>query len=355
EDGVLHVRSGPDSKNTFSISKDEILARGATSLNEIDNSRRPDSTPPPDFREGASGVNESEHSIPKSDTPEVPEHLPDSTEFYPTGFSGWFGPVFQPVPGHSYITIQEEFDAIPAVCYLANLHRRLVYFLDDGAALVHYRSLLSGIVNHKIYYPEVAKDPSAVENAAKSFISQPPPTILLLSVNTKNLPPALTNMFIDCVVHRGSLSHALKHYKKMTCSSGYVIMTTAQRDKQLEKGPMKIESAPRSELFRAQGTGSLLESLRDTTKSVLLSKKKLVQQMYRARVIHYGKIPRRVVSAEQVAEKANTYAARILLHGSIEDGNETLKPIGGRPSVSKSIVSSFDLQPAVELGLLSVN
>ncbi|KAG8729712.1 hypothetical protein FRC10_003500, partial [Ceratobasidium sp. 414] len=281
EEGVLHVRYEGSSKSTFSATKDEILARGATSLNELNSSRRSDPIPPPDFWEGASGAHKSEHRTPKPVTPEVPEHLPGSAAGYWENVNMSPTPTFEPVPGHNYIAIREQFDAIPLICFLAGVHGRLVCFLDDESALVHYRSLLSAIVSHKIYYPGVVKDPNAVEDAAKSFISQSAPAMLLLSINTKNLPPALANTFVDCAVHWGSLHQALKHHKKMTYSSAYVILTAAHRDKRLEKGPMQIESHPSSELFLSQDEGSLLAPLRDITKSVLLSKRKLVQQMYR--------------------------------------------------------------------------
>jgi hypothetical protein len=60
------------------------------------------------------------------------------------------------------------------------------------------------------------------------------------------------------------------------------------------------------------------------------------------------------MSAESVAHSANTYSARVLLRGDPKDGNKTVKPVGGRISIPARAVKSFDLQPAVDKGLLSV-
>ncbi|KAG8714350.1 hypothetical protein FRC08_012052 [Ceratobasidium sp. 394] len=286
EDGILHVRSGPNSKNPFSTPRDEMLSRGATSLNELGHSGRSNFIPPPDSWSGASYANMSEHSTPKPDTPELPDYILGSAVGYHTLPTH----AFESVPGLRYITIEEEFDAIPLICFLANFHGRLVWFLDDGAAMVHYCSLLSSIVSHKIYYPKMTKDPDEVENSARNFISQSSPAILLMLANKKNHSSVLTGTFIECAVYWGPqlpLSQAMKHYKKMKCGSAYIIMTTARRDQQLEKGPMEIEIHLSSEFFCSQDKNSLLGPMRGSTKSVLLSKNRLVQQMYRCRIIFF--------------------------------------------------------------------
>jgi hypothetical protein len=52
-------------------------------------------------------------------------------------------PGFDAVPGHTYIALKEDFDIIPTICFLANVHERVVCFLDDAGALVHYNNLVS--------------------------------------------------------------------------------------------------------------------------------------------------------------------------------------------------------------------
>jgi hypothetical protein len=76
--------------------------------------------------------------------------------------------------------------------------------------------------------------------------------------------------------------------------------------------------------------------------------------MLQCRVFWFGRIPRKFTSAEQAARSANIYSARVLLRGSVEDGNETIKPVGERLAIASKVVELFDLQPAVEQGLLSV-
>jgi hypothetical protein len=60
------------------------------------------------------------------------------------------------------------------------------------------------------------------------------------------------------------------------------------------------------------------------------------------------------MSAEKVAHNANTYSARVLLRGDLKDGKKTLKPAGERLSVHSDSVKLYELQPAVDRGLLSV-
>ncbi|KAG9118475.1 hypothetical protein FRC07_007004 [Ceratobasidium sp. 392] len=364
DDGVLHVQLAPGSINTLSAPKDEVLPYGAVSLNENANSQPVKSIPTSSVQDHAP-VHESTSSITNDNADTVSEPIsanfptdltkddrPASVDAAPVG-------EFVFIPQHSYIAIEEEFDAIPLICFLANAHSKLVCFLDDESALTHYRTLLGQIVSHAIYYPAIAKEPSAVEDAASNFMAQPVPSILLLSITTKKLPLALKNLPSGGIVHWGQhlpfrqASPATRHHRQISCSYTYIITTMTQRNGRLENGPIEFESHPNSEMLLSQNGNSMLAYMRNKTKSVLASNEKLVQSMYRSRAYWLARTPRRVMSAEKVAQNVNIYAARILLRGSIEDGNKTVKPIGGRPSVGAKFISKFELEPAVELGLLS--
>ncbi|KAG9121718.1 hypothetical protein FRC07_002229, partial [Ceratobasidium sp. 392] len=168
--------SAPGSISTLSAPKDEVLPHDTVSLNENGNSQDFKSTPISDVQDNAS-AHRRNSSVPKDNTHTNFEHVSvnfstglteddraASADVTPAG-------TLDLIPKHSYITIEEEFDAIPLICFLAIAHGRLICFLDDESALTHYRTLLNSIVSHAIYYLVVAKEPSAVEDAASGFMT----------------------------------------------------------------------------------------------------------------------------------------------------------------------------------------
>ncbi|KAG8725169.1 hypothetical protein FRC09_006792 [Ceratobasidium sp. 395] len=337
ENGVLHVQSSSLGGSDFA-QMSNASPHGTVSLNENPNSDHPTPTLTQSVR-NEPPANQAKHSLANLDNIPWTPRSTNSTEDNHSALNELFhitndtlspAPTFKPAPGHKYIAIVEEFDAIPLICFLANVHGRLVCFLDGDLALNNYRTLLDHIVEHQIYYPSIPKDDNATEEAALSFMSCSTPSILLLYLSTKKPP-----------------------YVKMNCPHTYIIMTTAQRNSRLEHGSIEFDSHPDSEVLITQGEGSVLASLRNETKAVLASNEKLVKAMYRSRAFCLAKVPRHVMSAEKLAQNANIFAARILLRGSLDDGNNTFKPIADRPSVKAKFIRKFELESAVELGLLT--
>lgn len=69
---------------------------------------------------------------------------------------------------------------------------------------------------------------------------------------------------------------------------------------------------------------------------------------------HFAKVPRKVLSAEEVARRVNAFSAKVLLLGNPEDGSAMIPPVGERLSISSKVIKKFDLQAAVEAGLWNV-
>jgi hypothetical protein len=67
-----------------------------------------------------------------------------------------------------------------------------------------------------------------------------------------------------------------------------------------------------------------------------------------------GVASRTAISAEEVALRVNQYAARVLLRGNPEDGSKNFPPVFKRLLTSRKAVKDFELQSAVDAGLLSV-
>ncbi|QRV90424.1 hypothetical protein RhiJN_18442 [Ceratobasidium sp. AG-Ba] len=216
--------------------------------------------------------------------------------------------VFEPVLGYHYIAIEEEFDAIPLICFLVRHHGRALCFMDDDAMLVHHKSLLNQLIEHEIYYPAVFKNDEAMSTAVEGFLSHPGKAIFLATSHAKKLPLRI-------------------------CAG--------------------VETPP-TYFLQFGDKHSLLADMRAKLESVLVSNKGLVEKLYNARLYSMGRIPRRALDAETLVQRLNNYSAKFLLHGDADDGNETFKPIGDRPAVSRKQIEKFGLQPVVELGLLSV-
>lgn len=60
------------------------------------------------------------------------------------------------------------------------------------------------------------------------------------------------------------------------------------------------------------------------------------------------------MSAEEVARRANAFSAKVLLRGNQEDGSTTFQPMGERLTTSSRYIRRFELNAAVEAGLLNV-
>ncbi|KAG8719352.1 hypothetical protein FRC09_011240 [Ceratobasidium sp. 395] len=294
ENGVLHVQFSSLGGSNFA-QMGNASPHGAVSLNENLNSDHPTPTLNPGVRDEPP-ANQANHSIAKLDNIPWTPRTTNSTEDNHSVLNGLFhntndtlspASTFKPVRGHKYIAIEEEFDAIPLICFLANVHGRLVCFLSGDSTLKHYCTLLGQIIEHQIYYPRIPKDDKATEDAALSFMSHSTPSILLLYLSTKQLPVCLKNLPDGSIVHWTQhlpMPQATKHYKQMKCAHTYIIMTTTQRNNRLELyGSIEFDSHPDSEMLITQGEDSVLACLRNGTKAVLASDEKLVKAIYRVR------------------------------------------------------------------------
>ncbi|CAE6459171.1 unnamed protein product [Rhizoctonia solani] len=128
------------------------------------------------------------------------------------------------------------------------------------------------------------------------------------------------------------------------------MMTTQQGS---IKSSHDIRSHPSAAILLDRSENSIIATARNKTRSALLSTKGIVDSLYGSRLYVLG-FGSRKKGAEETARRVNQYAARALLHGEPEDGSEIFPPVAGRPTASKKLVEKFDLQAAVDAGLLKV-
>ncbi|CUA67194.1 Target of rapamycin homolog [Rhizoctonia solani] len=236
-------------------------------------------------------------------------------------------PEFQLVTGHTYFSLEEDFDAIPLICFISSKYDKVICFLEGHGALRHYQRLFAQITGRHVITPTVSNNQAneAIEEAVARFLSATPPTILLLAYTTTNLPSALTTGSIDCCLYWG-LNSPLKQAKKnrslINCATTIIIIIPLQ----LGGIPTSsdLRKHPSSTIPQDYSENSMLAPMRNKTMLVLMSDKGVVRELYINRVYGVGAIPRQSLSAEDAARRANQYAARVLLHGDSADGTDIL-------------------------------
>ncbi|CCO36701.1 hypothetical protein BN14_10844 [Rhizoctonia solani AG-1 IB] len=273
---------------------------------------------------------------------------------------------FKITPGNTYLAVDDEFDAIPLMCFLAGTcgpdSRRAVFFIDTSGCQLHYQKLISRITEWTVFAPAIAETFQSTEDAALKFSRFPGPAILLLPFKIQTPPSVLTNVLLGCCVYWGStlggfvpLLQAKRHATALKCSSTSIIMTTAQRDKIL---PILYNSNfrvhPSSADLLHRDASSWLSEPRKTTKLVLSTEPELVKELYETHLRFFARTSRGQLGAEEIANRINKYTANVLLAGNPEDGSKRHPPISSRLLTPLSIVSDFDLQAAVDVGKLHV-
>ncbi|KAF8596821.1 hypothetical protein BDV93DRAFT_527828 [Ceratobasidium sp. AG-I] len=267
-------------------------------------------------------------------------------------------PAFETVPGLTYFALEEEFDAIPLMSFIAETHGKTIFFLEEPESLVHYRELFGYIISHTVIAPNVSMHRTqAIEGAVQEFASQQSPAVLLLPRSLQDLPETLKNISIDYTVYWGfnlPFEQPENHCTRLASFSTSMIGTVAQRDNLTDRNIMTLSEHPSMPLLRLQGDGELLAPTRKRAHLAVSMKNTAVKKLYISAICFFARPARRLVSAEEAVQRANEYAAKVLLRGSLEDGSAVFKPVGERPFVSPNIVKRFLLQPAVEAGLLTI-
>ncbi|CAE6519637.1 unnamed protein product [Rhizoctonia solani] len=262
-------------------------------------------------------------------------------------------PEFQLVTGHTYFALEEDFDAIPLICFISSKYDKVICFLEGHGALRHYQRLFAQITGRHVITPTVSNNQAneAIEEAVARLLSATPPTILLLAYTTTNLPSALTTGSIDCCLYWGLNSPlkqgtAKKNRSLINCATTIIITIPLQ----LGGIPTSsdLRKHPSSTIPQDYSENSVLAPMRNKTMLVLMSDKGVVRELYINRVYGVGAIPRQSLSAEDAARRANQYAARVLLHGDSADASELFPPLDARPPAPRVAVEKFKLQPAVD-------
>ncbi|CAE6449647.1 unnamed protein product [Rhizoctonia solani] len=100
----------------------------------------------------------------------------------------------------TYFALDEEFDALPLVCFLTNQSRKVLLFLEGGL-MRSYMKLFREVINYELIAPNPKSKSIPLEIAVNRFISHEVPAILLLDHATETLPPSLQQISFGCSVY----------------------------------------------------------------------------------------------------------------------------------------------------------
>ncbi|CAE6410100.1 unnamed protein product [Rhizoctonia solani] len=258
--------------------------------------------------------------------------------------------------GHNYFALEEDFDSIPLVWFLSTWSDKTVLFLE-GVMLKKYRKLFRHFLSQKLVTVRPDESPASMARKTLEFMTCASSAILLISHSCDELPTALRQRPIGCCIYWAQDLHikqAKKHQSQITCPSVNIIMPNSRRDRHLF-GLSGFKEHPQASVVLDRSSDSLLETRRRALLPVLMSQEKAVQGLYSMCIVALkGEKNRQKRSSQDAVTLANCYAAKVLLYGSQEDGSTVFPPIRGRPSVTLDIVRIFQLQPAVDAGLLFV-
>ncbi|KAF8723185.1 hypothetical protein RHS02_08670, partial [Rhizoctonia solani] len=271
---------------------------------------------------------------------------------------------FKPMLGNTYFAVEEEFDAIPLMCFLAEMcgsgSKKVILFLDISGCHFQYQKLIALITQWTVFVADRPETIQSTEDAASRFIKSQGSAVLLLPFKIQTPPSSLGNVHLDHCIYWGStldgfvpLAQAKRHSASLRCSSTSIIMTVAQRD--------KINSILNKSNFRAHPSSAdlmhredsiWLSDSRKATKSILSSDRELVTELYEGHLKTLARTSSGVLGAQEIASRINKFTASVLLSGSVEDGSNKHPPIAPRLVTSVAIVSKYNLQAAVEAGML---
>ncbi|CAE6479750.1 unnamed protein product [Rhizoctonia solani] len=269
---------------------------------------------------------------------------------------------FESTPGETYFALDEEFDAIPLICFLATTCapslRKVVLFVNFTGCRSQYRTLIERITDWRVFAFENEENGPSNKEVMSDFVQSREPAILILHIRVRTLSP-LENVSLGYCIYWGStlstnggtapFVKAKRHQTALKCESTSIITTTAQASKKSE-GFSSREHPNCADLLEGRDS-SWLSDMRTTVRLVLSGDPQVAKSLYENHLKAIGKNCSHL-EAEEIAGRINKFTANVLLMGEAEDGSKKYPPIAGRPTTPSSIVDELNLQAAVDAGLL---
>ncbi|KAH7308724.1 hypothetical protein B0J17DRAFT_688588 [Rhizoctonia solani] len=272
---------------------------------------------------------------------------------------------FKTTPGFTYFMIDEEFEAIPLMCFLATTCvtiKKAVLFFRIAGCQTQYKRLIERITGWRVFVRESTESEQPSEEGVSNFVQFSEPAILLLNFRTRVLPSALHNVPLGFCVHWASTlggqttPRQVKRHQDCLMSQSTSIILTSERATRSATAlaDCDFKEHPSSVDLLYQYDSPWLSDMRAAIRSVLSGDLKFVQELYEAHLRNLRKNSS-TLSTEEIASRINKFTANVLLRGEVEDGSTKYPPIAGRLATPASIIEELNLQFAVDAGMLYVS
>ncbi|KAH7325380.1 hypothetical protein B0J17DRAFT_232169 [Rhizoctonia solani] len=265
-------------------------------------------------------------------------------------------------PGRYYIVLEEEFDVLPLIAIYASVCRKMLCCMPFIESSQSWRTLLSAISpNHEVL--EVTSQSSGWSPSTAQYISSVKPTLLIQSFEFWQTYQTISSIS-DSFLVWGFLNigeEQLRRIKDAILSTRHTcaILTSQEYGRTNFKtylNSLGFMEHPKSTSFNKFFATSLLARFRTIVQGVLRDHKFFsnIESLYKAFIGFYLYPPSDDImwSKTRVAQLANSFAAKILLHGREEDGSSRFKPDGLVLPVDNESSDKFGPKRTFQLGLV---
>ncbi|CUA71107.1 Lysosomal-trafficking regulator [Rhizoctonia solani] len=246
---------------------------------------------------------------------------------------------FELITGQTYFALEEEFDSIPLIYFLTRRFKKTIIFLE-GTMLKKYTNLFRALMRQQVIMIKPGDVSPLAEEVSFRFVQSASPVVLLIEHTINELPNVLKQYSIGCWVywvHDLQISIAKRLQAQLTSTMVALVIPSLRRDR-LFVGISGFKEHPQASLILSRNNPSLLEPERNATR-VILSEGRWIQGLYTTRIASLrGGSHQGTRNALEAVQLANQYAARVLLHGTPEDGSRVYPPVAGRPGVTQDIL-----------------
>ncbi|KAG8742039.1 hypothetical protein FRC10_002065 [Ceratobasidium sp. 414] len=260
-------------------------------------------------------------------------------------------------PGRYFVVLEEEFDAIPLISYLAVKNKKTVCYVASPESPKHYKSIFEATTNLAVTFP------TAMSHAKKmqaQFASTSWPTMLVQfywALHSAGIQKGTANAVICLGVPTDVESYFNGGAQNVAHS--YLILNANEYNNPKVRASLLrlgITTHPASTTINDYSANSPLAEMRQKTMAFFETPEfsATAKSLYYFFISYYSTGQGRPSgwTSESIARAANTYAAKLLLHGRREDGSNRYPPLAGRPRLSSGAIKAFKLKKAKSMGLV---
>ncbi|QRV90414.1 hypothetical protein RhiJN_18432 [Ceratobasidium sp. AG-Ba] len=259
--------------------------------------------------------------------------------------------------GHFFVILEEDFDAIPLITYLANMSQKTTCFVPSPVELGLHREMFQALCDLDVINP--AGKHETPQYRARLASAQAP-TMLILPYRQLRVVD-LQALPFDTLICWGAPTNMSAYVNELSQSSrSYLILSRDDYDYlhvENDLSKMGIVEHPNSQLINDLGPRALIGSLRQKALSYISRPEfsDTAERLYHALLQFYdvGRRRPKDITPFQAVKKANIYAARCLLRGTSKDGSGRYPPVEGPPRLRIKLVKMLNLAQDLPTGLIS--